>query len=78
MVRSVFRVAEYANGYSGALQSTETYIDVFDATLMWCVAVIFLVYHPSSVMDTQAAPSKSVYGGSSGYPLQGGSASSIA
>ncbi|CAK7221343.1 hypothetical protein SBRCBS47491_004496 [Sporothrix bragantina] len=80
MVRSIFRVAEYATGYSGPLQSTEAYIYIFDATLMFAVGVLFVVYHPSTVMDTRAIPKSSVYGNvnSASYPLQGGSTSSMA
>ncbi|CAK7206053.1 hypothetical protein SEUCBS139899_008836 [Sporothrix eucalyptigena] len=75
MVRSIFRVAEYTTGYSGPLQSTEVYIYIFDATLMFCVAMLFFIYHPSSVMDT-SVPKTMVYGrDSSAYPLQGSSSS---
>ena len=52
MVRSIFRVAEYADGYSGTLQSTEIYIYVFDASLMFLVALLFIMWHPSSVITT--------------------------
>jgi hypothetical protein len=73
MVRSIFRVAEYAGGSTGTLQSSEVYIYIFDATLMLGVAILFGVYHPSKVMDTrgiEGAKSVPVYGSSS-YPLQG-------
>ncbi|CAH0047799.1 unnamed protein product [Clonostachys solani] len=50
MVRSIFRVAEYAGGYSGPLQSSEAYIYIFDATLIFIVAVLFGVWHPGSMM----------------------------
>lgn len=75
MVRSIFRVAEYAGGSTGTLQSSEVYIYIFDATLMFCVAVLFAVYHPSKVMDLrgiEGAKSTPIYGSSS-YPLQGSS-----
>ncbi|CAK7221264.1 hypothetical protein SCUCBS95973_004435 [Sporothrix curviconia] len=80
MVRSVFRVAEYATGAGGPLQASEVYIYIFDATLMFAVGVLFAVYHPSKVMDTRAIPKSSVYGNinSPSYPLQSGSLSSMA
>ena len=81
LVRSIFRVAEYATGYSGPLQSSEAYIYVFDATLMFAVGGLFLAYHPSTVMDARAvAPKTEVFSGMTqdGYPLQGESLSSVA
>ncbi|KAJ9136813.1 Rta1 domain-containing protein [Pleurostoma richardsiae] len=51
MIRSVFRVAEYAGGYSGTLQSTEVYIYIFDATLMFIVAALFIIVHPSQIIS---------------------------
>ncbi|CAG9952351.1 unnamed protein product [Clonostachys rosea f. rosea IK726] len=53
MVRSIFRVAEYAGGYSGPLQSSEAYIYIFDATLMFIVAALFGVWHPGSMMTAK-------------------------
>jgi hypothetical protein len=49
LVRSVFRVVEYLQGYYGSLLQTEVYIYVFDAVLMWLVLVIFVAVHPSEV-----------------------------
>ena len=34
MIRSFFRIAEYVQGQDGSLLKTETYLYVFDATLM--------------------------------------------
>lgn len=53
MIRSVFRIAEYITGSDGALQSTEVYIYVFDASLMFIVVVLFNVYHPSRIIANQ-------------------------
>ncbi|KAL7783449.1 RTA1 domain-containing protein [Trichoderma ceciliae] len=50
MVRSVFRIAEFASGYSGPLQSSEAYIYIFDATLMFITSGLFIIWHPSSIM----------------------------
>jgi len=54
MVRCVFRIAEYAGGQDGKLLSTELYLYIFDATLMFLVMVIFSVQHPSMVINRTA------------------------
>ncbi|APA09927.1 hypothetical protein SS1G_05817 [Sclerotinia sclerotiorum 1980 UF-70] len=51
MIRSLFRIAEYVQGNDGYLLSTETYIYIFDATLMFIVTVIFNVRHPSAIIQ---------------------------
>ena len=50
MVRSVFRMAEYAQGNNGSLLQKEAYVYVLDATLMFVVAAVFAVYHPGDVL----------------------------
>lgn len=54
MVRSVFRVAEFAGGFSGPLQSSETYIYIFDATLMFITSGLFIIWHPGSIMVSES------------------------
>ncbi|KAJ9353633.1 RTA1 like protein-domain-containing protein [Paecilomyces variotii] len=49
LIRSVFRVAEYAEGNDGALLRTEVYLYVFDAVLMFLVMLTFAVIHPSEI-----------------------------
>ncbi|KAH6719353.1 RTA-like protein [Leptodontidium sp. MPI-SDFR-AT-0119] len=49
MIRSVFRVVEYIQGFSGYLLSHEVYLYVFDSVLMFAVMVILNVVHPSEV-----------------------------
>jgi hypothetical protein len=51
MVRCIFRIAEYAGGQGGVLLSSEIYLYIFDATLMFIVMVIFNVQHPSMVIS---------------------------
>jgi energy-converting hydrogenase Eha subunit H len=51
IVRCVFRIAEYAGGQEGVLLSTEIYLYIFDATLMFLVMVVFNVQHPSLVIS---------------------------
>lgn len=53
MIRSVFRIAEYINGSEGALQSTEVYIYIFDAALMFIVVALFNRYHPTEITANQ-------------------------
>ena len=51
MVRSVFRIAEYLQGNDGSLLQTETYLYLFDATLMFLTMVLFNVFHPSKTIS---------------------------
>jgi SNF family Na+-dependent transporter len=50
MIRSVFRVVEYLQGFDGYLLSHEQFLYIFDAVLMMCVMVIFNMVHPSEVV----------------------------
>ncbi|KAI3391138.1 hypothetical protein diail_7905 [Diaporthe ilicicola] len=56
MVRSMFRVAEYVQGREGSLQSTEAYIYIFDATLMFIVTALLNWYHPSRILCHNLSP----------------------
>lgn len=49
LIRSIIRVVEYVQGTDGVMLSTEVFIYVFDATLMFLVMAIFVVIHPSEV-----------------------------
>ncbi|KIM92638.1 hypothetical protein OIDMADRAFT_62378 [Oidiodendron maius Zn] len=49
MVRSIFRVVEYLQGFSGYLLEHEVYLYIFDAVLMLTVMVVFILIHPSEV-----------------------------
>ncbi|KAK6218499.1 hypothetical protein QIS74_06379 [Colletotrichum tabaci] len=51
LVRSVFRVVEYAMGKDGELMSKEVYIYIFDALLIFICVAIFNVWHPSRVVS---------------------------
>jgi hypothetical protein len=55
MIRSVFRIAEYITGANGVLQSTELYIYIFDATLMFIVVALFIVFHPSKIISKESS-----------------------
>ncbi|KAH6869073.1 RTA1 like protein-domain-containing protein [Thelonectria olida] len=50
MVRSAFRMVEYAQGNNGSLLKKEVYSYILDALLMLLAAAIFTVYHPSEVL----------------------------
>ncbi|KAL4801940.1 RTA1 like protein-domain-containing protein [Aspergillus unguis] len=49
LIRSIFRVVEYLQGFDGYLLQNEAFIYVFDALLMFLVMVIFVVVHPSEI-----------------------------
>ncbi|ETS73872.1 hypothetical protein PFICI_14818 [Pestalotiopsis fici W106-1] len=55
MVRSIYRVAEYAEGQGGELQSKEFWLYIFDALPMVVVAFAFIWMHPSKVISRQLA-----------------------
>jgi hypothetical protein len=50
MIRSIFRVVEYLQGFSGYLLSHEVYLYIFDSVLMLCVVIIFNIVHPSELV----------------------------
>lgn len=52
MIRSIFRVIEYAMGKDGVFMSNEVYIYVFDAALIFICAAAFVIWHPSRVVST--------------------------
>lgn len=49
MVRSIFRVVEYLQGFNGYLLHHEAYLYIFDALLMFLVMILFYVVHPSEL-----------------------------
>ncbi|KAM0327521.1 hypothetical protein ACHAQA_005811 [Verticillium albo-atrum] len=49
MVRSVFRLIEYAQGNAGALISKEIYLYIFDGILMFLTMLLFAFEHPGSL-----------------------------
>ena len=53
LVRSAFRVIEFAMGNDGDLLSHEAYAYIFDATLMFLAMVTLNLFHPSSVLNTK-------------------------
>ncbi|GKZ34473.1 hypothetical protein AbraIFM66950_004748 [Aspergillus brasiliensis] len=49
LVRSIYRVVEYAMGYNGYLLTHEWPLYVFDCVLMWLVMVIWAVRYPGDI-----------------------------
>ncbi|EUC46921.1 hypothetical protein COCMIDRAFT_4065 [Bipolaris oryzae ATCC 44560] len=49
LVRSVFRLIEYAQGNDGFLISHEYFLYIFDSTLMWITMAIVAWIHPSEI-----------------------------
>lgn len=49
MIRSIFRVIEFAQGYTGYALSHEWTLYIFDSLLMWIVTVLFAWKFPSDL-----------------------------
>ena len=56
LVRSIFRLIEYAQGNSGYLISHEAFLYVFDSMLMFFTMVAMSVFHPSRVLSESTMP----------------------
>ncbi|KAE8142858.1 RTA1 like protein-domain-containing protein [Aspergillus pseudotamarii] len=54
LIRSIFRLIEYAQGNDGYLISHEVFMYVFDATLMFITMVGMSFFHPSKVLSPLA------------------------
>jgi len=52
LIRSVFRLIEYAQGNNGYLISHEAFMYVFDSTLMFFAMVAMNVFHPSVILSS--------------------------
>jgi hypothetical protein len=50
LVRSVFRLVEYIEGYGGYIMTHEVFMYVFDAVLMWAAMAVMNVYHPAEIL----------------------------
>jgi hypothetical protein len=53
MVRSVFRVVEYLQGFDGYLLSHEVYLYIFDGLLMFIMMALFNWIHPAEILSHQ-------------------------
>lgn len=54
LVRSIFRLVEYAQGNDGYLISHEVFMYVFDGALMFFAMVAMNVFHPCTVLISSA------------------------
>jgi len=73
MVRSIFRMVEYAMGKQGVLMQHEIYVLVLDAALMFIVAVAFVwPYHPSRILSGYKDVAKGGSGAERGSSSDGG------
>jgi hypothetical protein len=50
LVRSIYRVIEFAQGNSGYVISNEVFLYVFDSAMMFLVMLVMNVFHPSIVL----------------------------
>uniref|UniRef100_A0A060T0X7 ARAD1C19316p n=1 Tax=Blastobotrys adeninivorans TaxID=409370 RepID=A0A060T0X7_BLAAD len=53
LIRSIYRVAEYAEGYGGSIMTHEVYMYIFDILLMFVVTCIFIYWHPVYCMGNK-------------------------
>ncbi|TXB98821.1 hypothetical protein FocTR4_00013515 [Fusarium oxysporum f. sp. cubense] len=51
LVRSIYHLIGYGQGYNGELRSTKAYFYAFDALLMLVVSVIFNIFHPLTYVN---------------------------
>ncbi|KAK7609445.1 RTA1 like protein-domain-containing protein [Phyllosticta paracitricarpa] len=57
---NAFRVIEYVQGSDGELMSKEMWIYIFDATLTFLVMLLFVIWHPSRIINRSAVASNDV------------------
>lgn len=70
LVRSVFRLIEYAQGNDGYLISHEVYLYIFDSVLMFATMALLAWIHPSEITAyLQGSNGKAVRRVVSVYPL---------
>ncbi|KAJ6114856.1 RTA-like protein [Penicillium sp. IBT 16267x] len=56
LIRSIFRAIEYLTGTTGPLMSTEVYLYVFDAALMFLTMTTFNIFIPRSLVTPRSVP----------------------
>lgn len=56
LIRSIYRIIEFAQGNSGYVISHEVFLYVFDASMMFLVMIVMNLYHPSVVLCSSEAP----------------------
>ncbi|CAI7608182.1 unnamed protein product [Penicillium glandicola] len=58
LVRSIFRLVEYKEGYHGYLMVHEVFMYVFDGVLMFIAMVVVNVYHPAPILGDGSGASQ--------------------
>lgn len=76
MIRSLYRIIEYADGSTGSIASHEAYFYVFDSMFMFFTMILFNVYHPSQIINKDTM-SKDEWTGQSGVAMGGNSDDSL-
>ncbi|KAJ5608670.1 hypothetical protein N7528_009237 [Penicillium herquei] len=56
LIRSIYRIIEFAQGNSGYVISHEVFLYVFDASMMFLVMIVMNLYHPSVVLCSSESP----------------------
>ncbi|KAJ5938866.1 hypothetical protein N7466_002000 [Penicillium verhagenii] len=56
LIRSIYRIIEFAQGNSGYVISHEVFLYVFDASMMFLVMIVMNLFHPSVVLRSSEAP----------------------
>nr|CEG05004.1 unnamed protein product [Fusarium clavum] len=71
LIRSIYRVIEYATGPLGVVQSTEIYFYVFDAGSIFIVAALLNIFHPRQLAagDVSTTTEPVLYTVSASYAL---------
>ncbi|KAJ5990327.1 hypothetical protein N7522_010534 [Penicillium canescens] len=59
LIRSIFRLIEYAQGNDGYLISHEVFMYVFDSMLMFFTMVAMSIFHPSKILSRPSKPRRS-------------------
>lgn len=55
-VRSVYRIAEYAQGYDGYLRTTEAYFYALDSLPLFLAISIWVLVWPPRIVNSSAQP----------------------
>lgn len=50
LIRCIFRLIEYRDGFNGYIMTHEVYMYIFDALLMFVAMVVMNIYHPAVIL----------------------------
>lgn len=70
LVRSISRLIEYVQGEDGELLSSEVYLYIFDAALMFLSMVVFNWKHPSSPIPPKGKSQQDLEASSGSFLMQ--------